>query len=171
SACASARPDANHSERQRCLVTGNDHIRGVALTVTIEKRPYRIPAEIHEGLRFYEQYLLPGQRDFGDLASRFVAKTASACALKQSVNEHKPEIMPGHFILSPGIPESHNKLHKSVCSWQCAIGSCCPLPAAHCLLFFVSLALLDHLRLGCSFDLTFWNHRGNRWLFDHSRCK
>src|SRR6185503_16070813 len=39
SAGASARPDANHSERQRCFVTRNDHICGVALTVTIEKRP------------------------------------------------------------------------------------------------------------------------------------
>jgi len=48
---------------------------------------------------------LPCQRNFGDLAARFVAKTASACALKQSVNEHEPEIMPGHFILSPGVPE------------------------------------------------------------------
>ena len=96
---------ANHSERQRYLVTRNDQIRGVALAVTIEKRPYRIAAQIHEGLRFCQQYLLPASVTSATFAPDFVAKTASACALKQSVNEHEPEIMPGHFILSPGIPE------------------------------------------------------------------
>src|SRR5882724_570702 len=105
SARASPRPHSNHPEGECDIIAGNEQISRLPFAVSVEQGTNRVAAQIHVGLRFCEQHALTRQRYLRDLCARLGAKAAATPQRKQSVNEHEPEIMPGHFVFPPRIPE------------------------------------------------------------------
>ena len=111
SARASSRSYANRSERQCDVVACYQEIRRAPVAVAFKQRSNRISAQIHEGLWLRQQNALTCKRNLSDLRIRLIAKATAAGSLKQSVNKHEPEIVPGHFVLPSRIPEPNYQLH------------------------------------------------------------
>src|SRR5947207_10598315 len=86
---ASSRSDTNRSERERDVIASDNQIRFVRLAVVVQQRSHRVPAQVHERLRLYDQHTLPSERRIRNPRIRFIAEPAATGAFKQSINEHE----------------------------------------------------------------------------------
>ncbi len=106
-------PDADFPKRQIDIVMDDPQVFRRQLVIA-DETSHSKPAVIHEGKWFGQDHIARARNQCFALIIFCPRDSCGAKLPPKLLNHHKPDIMPGAFVLPAGIAKTNNKLHIQV---------------------------------------------------------